>query len=64
MSGELEILGWRRVTPMWADDLTGRLEMLIWIWTDPRWTHYPVQWRFKGLVKQMGMGNTYLTILL
>ena len=44
-SGDLEILGRRRVTHRWVEDPVRRLEILGQVWATPRWEENTVEVR-------------------
>ena len=53
------MLGRRRATPRWANDLVWKLEMLGGRKGTPRWAYEPVWWLWKGLGNLEGLGNIH-----
>ena len=51
------MLGWRRATPRWANDLAWQLEMLGLRQGTPMWEDEPMWWLWRGLGIMEGLGS-------
>ena len=53
------MLGRRRATPSWANDLVWKLDMLVRRQGTPGWAYEPIRWLWQGLGKLEGLGSIH-----